>query len=40
MRLDEYIGVIVKRTDLKMNSYYQKVVNPFNITINQWMWRE
>jgi len=37
MRLDEYIGVIVKRTDLKLNSYYQKVVNPFNITIDQWM---
>lgn len=37
MKLDEYIGVIVKRTDLKLNSYYQKVCNPYNITIDQWM---
>ncbi|MGG1663334.1 MarR family winged helix-turn-helix transcriptional regulator [Brevibacillus sp. NRS-1366] len=37
MKINEYIGVIVKRTDLKLNSYYQKVVNPFHITIDQWM---
>ncbi|NRS47049.1 MarR family winged helix-turn-helix transcriptional regulator [Brevibacillus sp. HB2.2] len=37
MRLDEYIGVIVKRTDLKLNNYYQKVCSPYNITIDQWM---
>ncbi|GED57111.1 MarR family transcriptional regulator [Brevibacillus formosus] len=37
MKLDEYIGVIVKRTDLKLNNYYQKVCNPYNITIDQWM---
>lgn len=37
VKLDEYIGVIVKRTDLKLNNYYQKVVKPFNITIDQWM---
>ncbi|MGG4492975.1 MarR family winged helix-turn-helix transcriptional regulator [Brevibacillus reuszeri] len=37
MKLNEYIGVIVKRTDLKLNNYYQKVVKPYNITIDQWM---
>ncbi|USG64358.1 MarR family transcriptional regulator [Brevibacillus ruminantium] len=37
MQLHEYIGVIVKRTDLKLHNYYQKVVNPFKITIDQWM---
>lgn len=37
MKLDEYIGVIVKRTDLKLNNYYQKVCHPYNITIDQWM---
>lgn len=36
MELENYIGVIVHRADLKLNNYYQKVVNPFNITVDQW----
>lgn len=36
MELEKYIGVIVHRADLKLNNYYQKVVNPFNITVDQW----
>ncbi|GAA3401462.1 MarR family winged helix-turn-helix transcriptional regulator [Paenibacillus hodogayensis] len=36
MDLDKYIGVIVHRADLKLNNYYQKVVNPFDITVDQW----
>ena len=45
MELDKYIGVIVHRADLKLNNYYQKVVNPFGITVDQWeilviLWEE
>lgn len=36
LKLEQYIGVIVHRTDLKLYQYYQKVVDPFNITIDQW----
>lgn len=36
MELEKYIGVIVHRADLKLANYYQKVVNPFDITIDQW----
>ncbi|GLI05179.1 MULTISPECIES: MarR family winged helix-turn-helix transcriptional regulator [Paenibacillus] len=36
MELEKYIGVIVHRADLKLNNYYQKVVNPFDITVDQW----
>lgn len=36
MELEKYIGVIVHRADLKLNNYYQKVVNPFGITVDQW----
>ncbi|MEK8128397.1 MarR family transcriptional regulator [Paenibacillus filicis] len=36
MELEKYIGVIVSRADLKLSSYYQKVVNPFDITVDQW----
>jgi len=34
--LDQFIGVIVHRADLKLNNYYQKVVSPFDITVDQW----
>jgi len=36
LELEKYIGVIVHRADLKLNNYYQKVVNPFDITVDQW----
>ncbi|MBE1556238.1 MarR family winged helix-turn-helix transcriptional regulator [Sporosarcina limicola] len=36
MELDEYIGVIVHRADLKLTNYYQKVLIPFDITVDQW----
>ncbi|SCW84113.1 DNA-binding transcriptional regulator, MarR family [Paenibacillus tianmuensis] len=36
MELEKYIGVVVHRADLKLNNYYQKVVNPFDITVDQW----
>ncbi|MCE5169830.1 MarR family transcriptional regulator [Paenibacillus profundus] len=36
MELEKYIGVMVHRADLKLNNYYQKVVNPFDITVDQW----
>lgn len=36
MELEKYIGVIVHRADLRLNNYYQKVVNPFGITVDQW----
>ncbi len=36
MDLEKYIGVIVHRADLKLNNYYQKVVKPFDITVDQW----
>lgn len=36
MELEKFIGVIVHRADLKLNYYYQKVVDPFDITIDQW----
>ncbi|MDQ0089003.1 DNA-binding MarR family transcriptional regulator [Paenibacillus anaericanus] len=36
MELEKYIGVIVHRADLKLNNYYQKVLNPFDITVDQW----
>ncbi|UVI28299.1 MarR family winged helix-turn-helix transcriptional regulator [Paenibacillus spongiae] len=36
MELDKYIGVLVHRADLKLSNYYQKTVNPFDITIDQW----
>lgn len=36
MELEKYIGVNVQRAALKLNNYYQKVVNPFDITIDQW----
>lgn len=36
MELEKYIGVIVHRADLKLNNYYQSVVNPFEITVDQW----
>ncbi|MFE4713923.1 MULTISPECIES: MarR family winged helix-turn-helix transcriptional regulator [Paenibacillus] len=36
MQLEKYIGVVVQRAALKLNSYYQKVVNPFDITVEQW----
>lgn len=36
MELEKYMGVIVHRADLKLNNYYQKVVNPFDITVDQW----
>lgn len=36
LELDKYIGVVVDRLDLKLNNYYQKVLEPFNITTDQW----
>lgn len=36
MELEQYIGVNVQRAALKLNNYYQKVVNPFDITVDQW----
>ncbi|OPA80979.1 MarR family transcriptional regulator [Paenibacillus selenitireducens] len=36
MELEKYIGVVVHRADLKLNNFYQKVVNPFDITVDQW----
>ncbi|OBZ14755.1 MarR family transcriptional regulator [Bacillus sp. FJAT-27264] len=36
MKLEKYIGVVVQRAALKLNNYYQKVVNPFDITVEQW----
>ncbi|MCM3039395.1 MarR family transcriptional regulator [Paenibacillus motobuensis] len=36
MELEKYIGVNVQRAALKLNNYYQKVVNPFDITVDQW----
>ncbi|PYI56918.1 MarR family winged helix-turn-helix transcriptional regulator [Paenibacillus flagellatus] len=36
MELEKYIGVMVHRADLKLNNYYQKVVQPFDITVDQW----
>ncbi|WII38800.1 MarR family winged helix-turn-helix transcriptional regulator [Paenibacillus thiaminolyticus] len=36
MELEKYIGVIVSRADLKLSNYYQKVVSPFGITVDQW----
>ncbi|HEY2494505.1 MAG TPA: MarR family transcriptional regulator [Paenibacillus sp.] len=36
MELEKYIGVIVHRADLKLNNYYQKVLTPFDITVDQW----
>ncbi|WP_028596613.1 MarR family winged helix-turn-helix transcriptional regulator [Paenibacillus assamensis] len=36
MELEKYIGVIVHRADLKLNQYYQKVCDPFDITVDQW----
>ncbi|MFE5320782.1 MarR family winged helix-turn-helix transcriptional regulator [Paenibacillus sp. NPDC056579] len=36
MELEKYIGVNVQRAALRLNNYYQKVVNPFNITVDQW----
>lgn len=36
MELEKYIGVIVQQAALKLNNYYQKVVNPFDITVDQW----
>ncbi|ULL16932.1 MarR family transcriptional regulator [Paenibacillus sp. H1-7] len=36
MELEKYIGVNVQRAALRLNNYYQKVVNPFNITVEQW----
>ncbi|GKS15001.1 MarR family transcriptional regulator [Paenibacillus chitinolyticus] len=36
MELEKYIGVNVQRAALKLNNYYQKVVNPFDITVEQW----
>jgi len=36
LELEKYIGVNVQRAALKLNNYYQKVVNPFDITVDQW----
>lgn len=36
MELEKYMGVNVQRAALKLNNYYQKVVNPFDITVDQW----
>lgn len=36
MELEKYIGVNVQRAALKLNNYYQKIVNPFDITVDQW----
>ncbi|MDR0271598.1 MarR family transcriptional regulator [Paenibacillus sp.] len=36
MELEKYIGVNVQRAALKLNNYYQKVVSPFDITVDQW----
>ncbi|MFF2481717.1 MarR family winged helix-turn-helix transcriptional regulator [Paenibacillus sp. NPDC058071] len=36
MELEKYIGVNVQRAALRLNNFYQKVVNPFEITIDQW----
>ncbi|BFH62865.1 MULTISPECIES: MarR family winged helix-turn-helix transcriptional regulator [Paenibacillus] len=36
MEFEKYIGVNVQRAALKLNNYYQKVVNPFDITVDQW----
>lgn len=36
MELEKYIGVNVQRAALKLNNHYQKVVNPFDITVDQW----
>ncbi|MBY0115365.1 MULTISPECIES: MarR family winged helix-turn-helix transcriptional regulator [Paenibacillus] len=36
MELEKYIGVNVQRAALKLNNYYQKVVTPFDITVDQW----
>lgn len=36
MELEKYIGVNVQRAALKLNNYYQKVANPFDITVDQW----
>ncbi len=36
MELEKYIGVNVQRAALALNNYYQKVVNPFDITVDQW----
>jgi len=36
LELEKYIGVNVQRAALKLNNYYQKVANPFDITVDQW----
>lgn len=36
LEFEKYIGVNVQRAALKLNNYYQKVVNPFDITVDQW----
>jgi DNA-binding MarR family transcriptional regulator len=36
LELEKYIGVNVQRAALKLNNYYQKVVSPFDITVDQW----
>ncbi|WP_028558932.1 MarR family winged helix-turn-helix transcriptional regulator [Paenibacillus pinihumi] len=36
MELEKYIGVIVFRAELKLKNYYQKILQPFDITVDQW----
>ncbi|MBK5491747.1 MarR family transcriptional regulator [Bacillus sp. TH13] len=36
MKLEEFLSVMIHRTDLKLNKYYQKVVTPFNLSIESW----
>jgi MarR family transcriptional regulator, organic hydroperoxide resistance regulator len=36
MKLEEFLSVIIHRTDLQLNKYYHKVITPFNLSVENW----
>jgi MarR family transcriptional regulator, organic hydroperoxide resistance regulator len=36
MKLEEFLSVMIHRTDLQLNKYYQRVITPFNLSVENW----